>query len=398
VKPTLWLLPLEPLEERYTGQWYKWLPETFSKAFEVVTLYSRALTKKVEVGAFLDLNSTAHYKAEQLRQVAELFADGRVKSGDAFWVSDIEFWGIESIRYLARLQGIRVYLFGFLHAASYTNEDFMAPMADIGQYLEPAWIAAFDKVFVGSHYHRRKVIEQRLTPLGFEAAQLAERLVVTGNPFRSKELVQLAQESPFWKEGAGGVLDMGGQWPRRDINGIHVLFPHRPDHEKRPRRFLRLIEPLMAQAAAAGKKLNVAFTTGREKYRSTNDPRAVAQIGTLAAHGKVKLYENLKRGDFYALLARTQVVVSTAIEENFGYAMVEGMAMGAQPLMPHDYSYPELVKDERGFLYDGDEEFADSLNSLLLNGNLNVGRVRSYAAEFDGAEDRILNAMLTAMD
>jgi glycosyltransferase involved in cell wall biosynthesis len=383
---TLFILCLEPLEERYTGQWYTWLFESLGKGFDSVrNILGRPLTDKVKVGAFLDLNSTAHYKATQLAEVAKRFYEGEIKDGDAFWVSDIEFWGIESIRYLARLQGINVKMFGFLHAASYTHEDFMAPMEDIGQYVEPAWIASFDRVYVGSEYHRQRVIRARLTDNYGNGMNLADRIVVTGNPWRSIACLQDASRSS---------TDIA---PSR---GIDLCFPHRPDHEKRPGVFLRAALELEQKL---GRKLNIAFTTGREEYRSTNDPEFTREVIRLAQQRDVTIYKGLKRGAFYNVLGHSKVVVSTAIEENFGYAMVEAMTMGALPLMPNAYSYPELVQGDKRFLYDQTEL------KYLVNGMENLlalpftawdewsAVARHYAQAFDGSEQRILNDMLAEM-
>lgn len=375
---TLYMLPLEPLEERYTGQWYRWLPEAFDPLFDqVVMIDGTPLTENIKVGAFLDLNSTAHYKATQLQQVARLFQEGRVRTGDAFWVSDIEFWGIEVIRYLARLQGIHVKLFGFLHAASYTREDFMEPMEDVGCYLEPAWIAAFDRVYVGSEYHKRRVFEKRLGPL--RAYDLTSHIVVTGNPWRSTEATRLAQPRPYHK---------------RDID---LCFPHRPDREKRPGIFLRAA---MEVQERLGRKLKIAFTTGRSEYRSTNDPAFIAEVHALAEAGDVSIYSGLSRRAFYEVLGRSQVVVSTAIEENYGYAMVEAMTMGALVLMPNDYSYPELVRGNRTFLYEKDDLVA-RMEDLLVRSEAakeNLALTLSeYLTHLNLAELRIVQNMLEAL-
>jgi glycosyltransferase involved in cell wall biosynthesis len=376
MKPRLFLLPIEPLAERYTGAWYRWLPESFSRSFNVTVVAGEALTERVEKGAFLDLNSTLHYKAMQLAAVAQLFQHGDVKDGDSFFVADLEFWGIDSLRYLSRLQGIPVYIFGFMHAGSYTHGDFMEPMVDVGRHSEVAWMAACDRVFVGSEYHRRALIGRRL---GSETA-ISQRIVVTGNPWRSAEAVGLAPKSDLYSR-------------QRDID---VLFPHRPDKEKDPARFIRLIREFKTKHWS--KPLNVAFTTGRAEYRSTNDQVTAAAIR--AGAGKEwGLWMNLKREGFYALLRRSKVVVSTAIEENFGYAMVEAMAQGAYPLMPLDFSYPELVREEDTLLYKSDLDFHALLRRLLEGrGGVTRGAVERMAQRFDGAEDRIIEEMLRVVN
>jgi len=363
---TVFVLPIEPLEERYTSVWYSWLPETFREHIgPVEVIDGEPLTPYVKVGAFLDINSTLHYKASQLQKVAKLFNDGTVKSGDLFFIADIEFWGMESIRYLARLQGIDIGIAGFLHAASYTRGDFMAPMSDIGTHVEPAWIAACDVVFVGSYYHRQQVIRHRLVS---RDSNLTRKIVVTGNPWRTTEAINLV-----------GGLNLNAGRP------IDVLFPHRPDLEKRPGDFAEWIAHYINECGP----LKVAFTTGRPEYRTTNDADGLRKIHQLReAHG-AEIHTNCDRRTFYSLLRNSKVVVSTAIEENFGYAMVEGMAQGALPLMPKDFSYPHLVDGRETFLYaPGDINSFNSTLHRLLNPDIDHERywVVNNARRFDNAE------------
>jgi len=65
----------------------------------------------------------------------------------------------------------------------------------------------------------------------------------------------------------------------------------------------------------------------------------------LAAHvvqwGKVAA-----ASDYASLLWSADVVVSTAIHEFFGIAVVEAMYCGCRPVLPHRLSYPELVPQE----------------------------------------------------
>lgn len=372
----LFMLPLEPLVERYTGQWYDWLPETFAKAFDVHVIDGQPLTNRIETGAFLDINSSAHWKAVQLAAVARLFHKGEVKNGDCFWVSDIEFWGLESIRYLARTQDINVKIFGFLHAGSYTRGDFMEQMSDLGRLAEPLWIATCDRVYVGSRYHKRAVARRRLDAA--QRAGLADRIVATGNPWRTDEA-------------RGGCSPL----QERDID---VLFPHRPDSEKGIERFLEVLAamPLREQP------WNVSFTTGRSEYRSTNAIGAAKVVISMAAEfDHINLHVGLVRDDFYKLLSRAKVVVSTATEENFGYAMVEAMAMGAYPLMPGCASYPELVQGDSRFLYDERQsasEVALRIDRLVSSYDPDAYVEREaivkLARYWDGSEQRILDDMM----
>ena len=142
-------LPIEPLEERYTEQWYRWFPEELKRrkiAYRIID--GDPITNTVETGTFLDINSTLHYKAEQLKKIAKLFYEKKVQAGDIFFVADLEFWGIESIKYLSHLNNIPTKLYGFCHAASYTKEDFISKCESYAKRVEEGWFAVFDKIFV----------------------------------------------------------------------------------------------------------------------------------------------------------------------------------------------------------------------------------------------------------
>ena len=171
------LVPLESLTERYTEQWARHLPVEFANSGYRVQVVEGIplLDNEIKVGTFLDITSTCHYKAVQLQRISNMFSTGQVEQGASFFFSDIEFWGVEQVRLLARMHGINIKMYGFLHAASYTKDDAFAVAADFQRFTEVGWIAAFDKVFVGSEYHKRAVVNRRLKPLN--AVTLADRIV-----------------------------------------------------------------------------------------------------------------------------------------------------------------------------------------------------------------------------
>jgi glycosyltransferase involved in cell wall biosynthesis len=73
------------------------------------------------------------------------------------------------------------------------------------------------------------------------------------------------------------------------------------------------------------------------------------------------------REDYLAWLKRGLVVVSTAIQENFGIAVVEAMRCGCLPLLPRRLSYPEILPREfhDAFLYAGPDDLATRLTAML---------------------------------
>ena len=176
MKRKVYYVPIEPLEERYTEQWYKWFPIEFKKqGYDVETIDGETLTDVIETGTFLDANSSVYYKSEQLKKIAKLFYEKKVNYNDIFFVGDIEFSGIESIKYLSVLNEIPIKLFGFCHAASYTKEDFMQKCEPFAKYYEDGWFNTFDLVFVGSEYHKRQILKYRNVE--------SKKIFVSGNPY-----------------------------------------------------------------------------------------------------------------------------------------------------------------------------------------------------------------------
>jgi glycosyltransferase involved in cell wall biosynthesis len=52
------------------------------------------------------------------------------------------------------------------------------------------------------------------------------------------------------------------------------------------------------------------------------------------------------RNDYIKWLKRGTIVVSTAIQENFGMSVIEAVIMGCFPLLPNRLSYPEIIPEE----------------------------------------------------
>ena len=70
---------------------------------------------------------------------------------------------------------------------------------------------------------------------------------------------------------------------------------------------------------------------------------------------------------YTAWLKKGYVAVSTAIQENFGIAVVEAMRHGCLPLLPRRLAYPEILPREfhRLFLYDDEDDLVRKLAAML---------------------------------
>lgn len=91
------------------------------------------------------------------------------------------------------------------------------------------------------------------------------------------------------------------------------------------------------------------------------------------------------RGSYYALLARSDIAVSTSYHEFFGLAAAEALAAGCYGLFPNRLSYPELLPAEAHsvHLYDNPVELRSKLASLCREG------VPSLSAEVEAKVSRL---------
>ena len=80
---TIFLVPIEPIDSRYTKQWYENIPKIIGDRIrelkldphEVVTIAGEGANNGTTAGAFLDFAATNYYKAAQVQAISELLGE-----------------------------------------------------------------------------------------------------------------------------------------------------------------------------------------------------------------------------------------------------------------------------------------------------------------------------------
>ena len=286
VKPRLFIITLEPIEQRYTKQWYNYFKPAFSKWFEVIYIDGRFMGDKIENGKWLDINKTNIWKAHQVEQLSYWFMKGLIKDGDSFLFTDAWHWGIIPLRYMAGLQNIKIKVYGFWHAGSYDRWDFLAQAKlDWTYFTEMNFFYMYDCNFVATHFHK-SLIQQEFN--------LKDNLIkVVGFPMDWKEEIRKLKIKRVKKE---------------DI----IIFPHRLDKEKQPQVFEQL-----------------------QKSKDLNKYTFIITIN-----------KNLTKKQYYTFLSRAKIVFSSSLQETYGIGTVEGVMFDCIPIIPERLSYSEMYYDE----------------------------------------------------
>lgn len=114
-----------------------------------------------------------------------------------------------------------------------------------------------------------------------------------------------------------------------------ILWNQRWEHDKRPDRFFALLHRL--REANAPFRLAVAGENFRQTPAEFDAARV--QFADVIEHWGYLA----SRQEYLALLARAELVISTADHEFFGISVLEAVAAGAFPILPARLSYPELL-------------------------------------------------------
>ncbi len=157
-----------------------------------------------------------------------------------------------------------------------------------------------------------------------------------------------------------------------------VLWNHRWEYDKDPPAFFRALYTLAEEGLSFGLVLL------GESFR--NLPGEFLEARRLLGERILHFGFVEDPADYARWLWRSDIVVSTAIHEFFGAAVVEACYCGCFPILPRRLSYPELVPAElhSACLYDDPEGLVARLRRAILDvANIRSGVLRAHTAQFD---------------
>ena len=150
-----------------------------------------------------------------------------------------------------------------------------------------------------------------------------------------------------------------------------ILWNHRWEYDKNPEAFFRAVYAL------AHEGLDFGLVLLGESFR--NQPAEFLQARERLP-GRIVQFGYAEDPEAYAgLLWQSDIVVSTALHEFFGAAIVEACYCGCFPILPRRLSYPDLVPADwhHGCLYDDDDGLLDRLRDALME----IRRIRALTLQ-----------------
>jgi glycosyltransferase involved in cell wall biosynthesis len=324
----VFLIDLESVETRYTGQWKTHVPALLEKAGHNVQVISGPtdIPSATTPGAFLNFGGTNIYKARQVEQMGRLFCDGAVHAGDHFIFTDAWHPGIVNLKYMSELLNIPVVTHGLWHAGSYDPQDFLGRLVGKKKWVrhaEKSFFHAFDHNYFATEFHVKLFIDELLED-GYKEENpwyeedFAER-------YDSGKIVRTGWPMEYFQDTLAPYKGM----KKRDM----ILFPHRIAPEKQVEIFRDLAKHMP----------QYEFVVCQDKQ--------------------------LTKHEYHTLLGQAKMVFSANLQETLGISWYEGTVVDAVPMVPDRLSYSEMAFDTFKYPSEWTESYQayDSCRPALCN-------------------------------
>jgi len=370
----LYYMGLESYEARYTLQLTEWNRRVFDRrGLDVVYVPGNTIdnTQSISVGQVLDAHGRSYFGMSQMMNLVQLMRNGEVTHEDVIYFEDMFQPGIESLPYILDQvdAGQRPRIFVRCLAQAIDPDDF------VHVWGMAKWMSTYEKMvneFVTGVLATNEEMVAHMRIAGWTAPIYN----ISGLAFGKEEVL----------ERIGGVENIRPFAERKR----RVGFAARWDQEKQPGFFMDLID--MYHELTTEPCEFAIFQGGALR---SNNPEYVERARRMEAEGKLKIYDNLTKNEYYALVNDTRVLFQCALQDWVSNTVSEADTLGCNVLYPAYRSFPETFADDPNRLYVpwSIDDAYHKMQNLLREPHHNMGLISDWT---DGTVDRIVDIMETA--
>jgi hypothetical protein len=368
----LFYMGLESYEARYTLQLTEWNRRVFERrGLDVVYVPGSTIdnTQSISVGQVLDAHGRSYFGMSQMMNLVQMMRNGDVTSDDVIYFEDMFQPGIESLPYIMDQipveQRPRVYVRCLAQAID--PDDF------VHVWGMAKWMDLYEKM-----------VNEFVTGVLATNEEMVSHMRIAGWSAPIYNISGLAFGKDEVLERIGGASNI----KQFNDRTMRVGFAARFDQEKQPDFYMDLIEMYHNQ----GRHKNIEFAIFQGGPLRSNNPRYIDRARQLEQEGKLKIYENLKKDEYYALLADSRVLFNCALQDWVSNTVSEADTLGANVLYPAYRSFPETFADDPNRLYIpwSIDDAYHKLELLLNEPHHNMGLISNWT---NGTVDRIVDIM-----
>ena len=358
---------LESYQARYTYQLTDWTKRAYDKRgikYEIVPGDTIDDSEAIVTGQVLDAHGRSYFSMSQMMNLVKMLKAGEITSNDAIFFEDMFQPGMESLPYILQQtpEKYRPTIYLRCLAQAIDPDDF------VHVWGMSKWMSLYEQmcneipnvVILASN--EEMVAHMRI------ANWKAPIYNISGLSFGKEEVQSRVEQKPFME--------------RKN----RVVFGARWDQEKQPQFFMDMITKFKEKHP----ETEFAICQGGP-LRSNND-YYVKEAKYLQKKGLLTIHENLKKNDYYNILADSRVLFNCALQDWTSNTVSEADALGCNVLFPAYRSFPEVFANDHTRLYVpwSQEDAMAKLELLLSKPSPSMGQISDWT---NGTIDRMLDIM-----
>ena len=363
----IFYMGLEPYEGRYTLQLTDWTERAFKKAgVEYVIVPGTTIddSKAIVTGQVLDAHGRSYFGMSQMMNLVQMMKAGEVTSKDIIFFEDMFQPGMECLPYILQQtpEKYRPTIYLRCLAQAIDPDDF------VHVWGMSKWMSLYEQmcneipnvVILASN--EEMVANMRI------ANWKAPIYNISGLSFGKEEVQSRVEQKPFME--------------RKN----RVVFGARWDQEKQPQFFMDMITKFK------DKHPETEFVICQGGPLRSNNDFYVQEARHLEKKGLLTIHENLKKNEYYEILADSRVLFNCALQDWTSNTVSEADALGCNVLFPAYRSFPEVFANDHTRMYVpwSQEDAMTKLELLLSKPSPSMGQISDWT---NGTIDRMLDIM-----
>jgi hypothetical protein len=324
------------------------------------------------VGQVLDAHGRSYFGMSQMMNLVRLMQQGKVTGEDVVYFEDMFQPGFESLGYIINQvpDNLRPRIYVRCLAQAIDPDDFVHVWG-MGKWMMDYERMVNDIVTIsgGAVLATNEEMVMHMKVAGWTAPVYN----ISGLAFGKEEVL----------ERIGGSANIR---PFEDRPGC-VGFAARFDQEKQPGFFMDLIDMFYDQYPVV-----VEFCIYSGGELRSNNPDYVARARAMEAAGRLKIYDNISKNEYYHHLNNTRVLFNCALQDWVSNTVSEADTIGCNVLYPAYRSFPETFANDPNRLYVpwSIDDAYHKMQNLLQAPHHNMGLISDWN---NGTIDRVIDIM-----
>jgi len=320
-------------------------------------------------GQVLDAHGRSYFGMSQLMTLVKLMKEGKVTNEDVIYFEDMFQPGIESLPYILNQvpSNLRPRIFVRCLAQSIDPDDF------VHVWGMSKWMGLYEKMVC-------------------ELVRDSGGAILASNEEMVMHMKIAGWECPIYNISG---LAFGKEEVRSRVKNIkpfdsrkrRVVFAARWDQEKQPDFFMDIIEEY---TSVYNGDVEFALLSGA-KLRSNNNSYMDRTLD-LERQGKLKIYSDLDKNEYYELLNDSRVLFNCALQDWVSNTVSEADALGCNVIYPAYRSFPETFANDHSRMYVpwSKVDALNKMNHAIYNPSPYMGKISDWT---DKTIDRICDIL-----